>query len=143
MWGITFWATLVFNIHCFYMFWPEDGNIQWPKQVWEQTNIVKCLGNENLCVCIPLLSTIALQNIFHSNQHTHNYLSESNAQDVLRICRTCEVFNIVDKCKPQLQCIKSDTLYMDIKWDTWKVNKTISWWWTHTAKEPIHRHYDP
>jgi hypothetical protein len=97
------------------MFRPEDGNIQFPKQVQEKTNIVQHLGNENLCVCIPLPSKTALQNIFHSSQHTHKYLSESNAQNVLRTCRTCDVFNIVDKCKPRLQCIKSDTLYMDIK----------------------------
>ena len=134
----------IFTIHGFNMFRPD--NIQWPKQVWEKTNIVQHLGNKNLCVCIPLLSTIALQNIFHSNQHTCNYLSKSNAHDVLRICRTCDVFNIVEKCKPQLQCIKSDTLYMDIQRDPWQViqegYKTISWWWTHTAKELIHRHYE-
>jgi hypothetical protein len=98
------------------------------------------------CVCIPLLSTTALQNIFHSNQHTHNYLSESNAQDVFEICRTCDVFNIAEKHKSQLQCIKSDTLYTDIKWDSRQViqegYKTISCWLTHTAKESIQRHYD-
>jgi len=63
---------------------------------------------------MPLFTT-SLQNIFHSNQHTHNYLSERNPQQVLREFRTCEVFNILDKCKPQMQCNKSDTLYMDIK----------------------------
>jgi hypothetical protein len=78
---------------------------------------MQCLGNENVCVGIPLLSTTALQNIFHSNQHTRNYLSESNAQDVFKICRTCDVFNIAEKYKSQQQCIKSDTLYMDIQSD--------------------------
>ena len=66
---------------------------------------------------MPLHFTISLQNIFHSNQHKHNYLSECNSQEGLKTCRTCEVFNIADKCKPQLQCNKSDTLYMDIKCD--------------------------
>jgi len=93
----------------------QPGNIQWPKQVSKMTNIVQHLGKENLYVCIPLLSKTALQNIFHSNQQTCKYLSESNAQDVLGTCRTCELFNTVDKYKPKLQCIKSDILHMDIK----------------------------
>jgi hypothetical protein len=73
--------------------------------------------------------------------NTHNYLSECNPQDVLKTCRTCKVFNIVDKCKPQLQCIKSDILYIDIKWDSWHIiqegYKTISYWLTHTPKKPV------
>jgi len=105
------------------MFRPD--NIQWPKQVWEKTNIVQHLGNENLYVCIPLLSKTDLQNIFHSNQHTCKYLSESNAHDVLWTCRTRELFNTVDECKPLLQCIKSDTLYMDIQWHPWQVIQVI------------------
>jgi hypothetical protein len=64
---------------------------------------------------MPLLFTISLQNIFYSNQHTHNYLNESNDQDVLRTRRTCDVYNIVDKCKPQLQCNKTDSVSKDIK----------------------------
>jgi len=64
---------------------------------------------------MPSLFTISLQNIFHSDQHTHNYLSECNLEEVLRTCRTCEVFNIAEKYKPQLQCNKSDTKDMDLK----------------------------
>jgi len=70
---------------------------------------------------MPSLFTISLQNIFHSDQHTHNYLSECNLEEVLRTCRTCEVFNIAEKYKPQLQCNKSDTKDMDLKWDSRQV----------------------
>jgi hypothetical protein len=95
---------------------------------------------------MPLNFIISFQHIFHSNQHKHNYLSEWNSHVVLRTHRTCEVFNIAGKYKPQLQCITSDTMYMDIKSDLWQViqqgYKTISWLLTHTAKELVHRHYD-
>ena len=95
---------------------------------------------------MPMHFSISLQNIFHSNQHAHNYLNECNSKEVLRTCTTCEVFNIAEKYKPQLQCNTSD-MYTDIKWDSRQViqegYKTMCWWLTHTAKEPVHRHYDP
>ena len=87
---------------------------------------------------MPLHFTISLHNVFHSNHHTHNYLSECNSHEGLKTCRTCEVFNIAEKYKPQLQYNKNDTIYIDIKWDSTQViqegYKTISWLLTHTAK---------
>ena len=98
------------------MFRPEDGNIHWLKQELAVKNKYCATSwNLSLCVCISLLSIMSLQNIFHSNQHTHNYLNESNAKDVIRTCRTCDGFNIVGKCKPQMQCNKSDPMSKDIE----------------------------
>ena len=90
---------------------------KWLNTVAETGTSILCgvLGIKLYVFVCHYSSQFIFKIFFYSNQHTHNYLSECNPQQALRECRTCEVFNIVDKCKPQLQCNKSDILCMVIK----------------------------
>jgi len=114
---INFSLKQVFTIHCFYMFQPQNGNIQWLKQ--EQANCAASWKWKFMCLYAITLHNFTLKHFSFLLTHIIIYLSV--------IHNKCSENVGLVKCSVLLTNVNHNcnainlTLYMDIKWDSWQV----------------------